>query len=176
MHVLLSSVFMLRSNRCVQSHSVFVLFVHVCTVQARQEPQRDPGNHYCWAVTQPYSVGAEIKTLKASREETWGGVSPHRPTKGLGERRKLPQLASGQSLGLKCILCIFEVRKKPSGTLFSVFMNNCVAPKCRGAQENFPLSTGPLDRPACVRLCMHLAHFFSRNSPDLHRQCFVRHR
>ena len=25
------------------------------------------------------------------REETWGGVSPHHPRRGLGERRKLPQ-------------------------------------------------------------------------------------
>jgi len=40
----------------------------------------------------------------------------------------------------------FEVKKKPSGTPFSVFFSDDGAPKCRGARENtpFPLSTGLL--------------------------------
>ena len=39
-----------------------------------------------------------------SRDDTWGEVSPHHPTKGSGERRKLPQRGLG---GRKLILCIF---------------------------------------------------------------------
>jgi len=47
---------------------------------------------------------------------------------------------------VKWILCIFEVRKKPSGTPFSVFFSDGGAPKIV-ARENFPpfpLSTGLL--------------------------------
>jgi len=44
-------------------------------------------------------------------------------------------------------LCIFEVKKKPSGgTPFSVFLSDGGAPKRRGAQENFPRFP-PLDGP-----------------------------
>jgi len=43
-------------------------------------------------------------------------------------------------------LCLFEVRKKPSGTPFSVFLRDGGAPKRRGAREN-----SPLDGPASER-------------------------
>ena len=36
----------------------------------------------------PHSVCLEIEGVE--REETWGEVSPHHPTRGSGERRKLP--------------------------------------------------------------------------------------
>jgi len=36
------------------------------------------------------------------------------------KRHKLPQQGLGQSQGRKRILCTFEVRKKPSGTFFTV--------------------------------------------------------
>ena len=58
-----------------------------------------------------------------------GGVSPHHPTKGLGERCKLFQRVPGWSPGRKWILCIFEVRKKPSRPPFSVFLSDGGAPK-----------------------------------------------
>ena len=70
-------------------------------------------------------------------------VSSHHPTRGLGERRKLPKRGSGRCPGRKWILCIFEVRQKPFGTPFSVFLSDGGAPKRRGARENFP----PLDGP-----------------------------
>ena len=60
------------------------------------QPQRGPGNHYRGALSQPHSVCAE-------NEETWGGVSPHHPTRGLGERRKLPQWGPGRSPSRKWI-------------------------------------------------------------------------
>jgi len=50
--------------------------------QARREPQRGPGKHYCGAIS-PHSACLEM-------EETWREVSPHHPTRGSGERRKLP--------------------------------------------------------------------------------------
>ena len=77
------------------------------------------------------------------REETWGGVSPHHPTRGLDrlvERRKLPGGGPGWIPGRKWILCIFEVIKKPSGTPFSVFLSDGAAPRRCGARENFPPS------------------------------------
>ena len=63
----------------------------------------------------------------------------YHPTKGLGERCKLAQRGPGQSSGRKWILCIFQVRKKPSGKPFSVFLSDGARhPKRRGARENFP--------------------------------------
>ena len=70
----------------------------------------------------------------------------YHPIKGLGERRKLPQRGPGQSPGRKWILCIFQVRKKPSGTPFSVFWAMAGLPKGSGALENFPRFP-PLDGP-----------------------------
>jgi len=43
------------------------------------------------------------------------------------KRRKLPQRVPGQSPGRKWILCIFEVRKKISGTPFSVSTGSVTA-------------------------------------------------
>ena len=60
------------------------------------------------------------------KEETWGGVSPHHPTRGLGERRKLFQRGPGCR---KWIFSIFEVSEKPSGIPFSVFLNDGRASK-----------------------------------------------
>jgi len=105
--------------------------------QARREPQRDPGNHYRGAISQPHSICDES-------EETWGGMSPHHPTRGLGASWASWR-STGRSRPPKWILGIFEVRKKhASGTPFSVFLSDCRAPQSRGARENFPppLSTG----------------------------------
>ena len=74
-----------------------------------------------------------------------GVPGPHHPTRGLGERRKLFQRDLGWSSGRKWILCIFEVRKKPPGTPFSVFLSDGGAPKTlRGPVK---LSTGLSARP-----------------------------
>jgi len=42
----------------------------------------------------------------------WGGVSPPQPTRGLGERRELPQRGPGQSTGRKLILAYFKGHRK----------------------------------------------------------------
>jgi len=81
------------------------------------------------------------------REETRGGVSRPSPSNwSLEERRKLPQRGPGQCR--KWILCICEVRKKPSGSPFAVFLSDGGTPKRHRARENFPpflpLSTGLL--------------------------------
>ena len=103
--------------------------------QARREPQRSPGNHYRGALSQPHSVCAEIKPTGRKRGV---GCPPHCSTRGLGEHRKLPIGGPGRSPGRKWILCIFEVRKKPSGTPFSIILNSGGPPKRCGARENFP--------------------------------------
>ena len=88
-------------------------------VQAHREPQRGPGKHYRGALSPP------ILYVLRSREDTWGEVSPHHPTKGSGERRKLPQRGPGRPkidlmhiLGQKeaiwnTVFGIFERRRGP---------------------------------------------------------------
>jgi len=82
-----------------------------------------------------------------------GGVSTHHPTRGLGERRKLPHRRPGQ----KWILCIFQVRKKPSGTPFTLFLSDGLAPKTsRGLGKLPPFS--PLDGPGFDTVANALVH------------------
>ena len=83
------------------------------------------------------------------REDTWGGMPlTYHPTRGLGSVVGSPRR--------KWILCIFEVRKKPPGTPFSVFLSDCAPPpKCRGARENCPLSTGLFIHLALSCKCVH---------------------
>ena len=121
-------------------------FTHSLT-QARREPQRGPGKHYRGALSpQPHSVYLEIETPKASR---WR-------KRGLGERRKLPQRGPGRSPGRKWILCIFQVRKKPPGALFSVFFERRrPPPNVAGPGKTFPLYP-PLDGPALTHSFVHL--------------------
>jgi len=66
------------------------------------------------------------------------------------ETPKLPQRGPGRTPRPKRVLCIFEVRKKPSGTLFSVFLNYGGAPSVAGPGNFLPfprLSTCLLIRP-----------------------------
>ena len=79
------------------------------------------------------------------REETWGGVFPHHLTRGLGSVVSSP---SGV-LSPKWILCIFEVRKKPSGAPFSVFLSDGGPPNVAGPGKTSPLS--PPSRRACAK-------------------------
>jgi len=75
------------------------------------------------------------QNLGIEREETWGGVSLHRPTRGLGERRKLPSWGPGPKMDFMHIL----VQKDATwNTLFRIF-ERWRAPKRRWAWENFPL-------------------------------------
>jgi len=77
-------------------------------------------------------------------------VSPHHPTRDLGERCKLPQRGMGQNPDRKWILCIFQVRNKPSTTPFSVFLSDGRANQMsRGPGK---LSTLPPSRWSCQNL------------------------
>jgi len=58
------------------------------------------------------SVCAEIDAEGTEREETWGGVSPDHPTRGLGSVVISPAW-SGAEPRPKMDLCILEARKKP---------------------------------------------------------------
>jgi len=74
----------------------------------------------------------------------WEWVSRHHPTRGSGERRKLPQRGPGRSPTKNGSMhCIFEVRNKPSGTPLSLSLSDGGAPKRRGALKTFP--PPPLD-------------------------------
>jgi len=81
----------------------------------------------------------------APREgKTLAEVFPHHPTKGLESVVSFPR-GYGAEPSQKMILCIFQVRKKPSGTPFSVFLSDGVA-EAAGPGKTFPLplSTGLL--------------------------------
>jgi len=82
---------------------------------------------------------------KASRgrkrgEECVPSPSDYILYRGLGSVVSYPQRGPGQSPGQKWILCIFEVRKKPPGTLFSVFLSNGGAPQMSQGPKTFSLS------------------------------------
>ena len=91
----------------------------------------------------------------------------YHPIKGLGERRKLPQRGPGQRSSRKWILCIFQVRKKPSGTLFSVFSSDGGAPyTSRGPEKLPPLSTGLAEGSAVCKGQNSEDHKNTRNSSE----------
>jgi len=84
------------------------------------------------------------------REETCVGLSPHHLTRGLRERRKLPQRGSGGAPaenGFYAYLSILRSEKKPPGTLFSIFEWWRGPPNVAG-----PGKTPPLDGPVGVLL------------------------
>jgi len=88
-------------------------------------------------ITTSFCMCRDRDAEDVEREETWGGVFPHHPTRGSGEHHKLHQRSLGQSPSRKWILRIFEVRKKPSGTPFSVFLSKGRAPKVAGPWKTF---------------------------------------
>jgi len=117
------------------------LLTKLSEMQAHREPQRDPGNHYRGALSQPHSVFAEMG-------ETWVGVSPHHPTRVWGS---VVSSHSGVRGGApsKMDLCIFEARKrlkKPSRTPFSVFLSDGRPPNVAGPGKLSPCP--PIDGPA----------------------------
>ena len=114
-----------------------------------------PGNHYRGPYHNLISYAPRSRRRRHREGGTMGRSVPHHLTRGLGERprRKLSQWGPGRSPGRKWILCIFEVRKKPSGTPFLVYLSDGGPPKCRWARENSP---PPLDGPAryiCQQRC-----------------------
>jgi len=85
--------------------------------QARRELHRGPGKPLPRIpITTPFRMRRD-RDAEDVEEETWGVVSLHHPTRGLGS------VLSSPAGCRKWILCI-EVRKKPFGTPFSVFMSD----------------------------------------------------
>ena len=118
---------------------MLILFIlSLLSLQARREPQRGPGNYYCGTLSQPYSVGAEIE-----KEETWGGVSPHYPTRSLGERPELP----GQGPPKVDFMHICGQKEAIWNTLFSILERWRGPTNVAGPWKTFPLSPPPLDMP-----------------------------
>jgi len=94
-----------------------------CNNQARREPQRGWRNHYRGALSQPHSCAPRSRCPMLWEGGNLGRGVPspsHHPTMGLG-KRKLPYGVRGRAPAENW-LCIFQVRKKPSGTPFSVFL------------------------------------------------------
>jgi len=110
-----------------------------------------PGKSLSWGpITTSLCMRRDRNTEGVEREETWEGLSPHHP-KGVWESVVSSPSGSGVEPWPKMVLCIFEVRNKPSWASFSVLLSDGGPPKCRGAWENFP-PFSPLDGP--VRMCV----------------------
>jgi len=67
-----------------------------------------------------------------------GRVSPHHPTGGLVERRKLPQWGPGGENGFYAYLRTLRSERSHLEHSFQYFSPMAGPPKCRGARENFP--------------------------------------
>ena len=80
----------------------------------------------------------------------WGEVSPHLPTKGSGERRKLPQ----RGLGRPKIdfMHILGQKEATWNTVFSIFERRRGPPNVAGPGKTFPLSP-PVDGPDFMLFC-----------------------
>jgi len=111
-------------------------------VQARREPQRGPGNHYRRALSQPFRMRRD---RGVKRDETWGGVSPHHPTRGLGERRKLPN--GGPPRPKMDFVHIWRQKEAIWNTLFSIFERWRGPQTSRGPGKLPPF---PPSRRACL--------------------------
>jgi len=103
------------------------------------------------------------------RKETWGGCPL---TIRLWVCGSVVSSPVGSSPGRKLILCIFEVRKKPSGTPFSEILALAGPPNVTG-QGKLPPSFPPLDGPditATVEVNTEpvTPEFDPRSSPSLH--------
>ena len=82
---------------------------------------------------------------RRERKEIWGEVSPHHPTRGSGEHRKLPQWGPGRSPGRPKMDSMHILGQKEAiwNTIFSIVErcrgppNVAGPPKRRGAREKF---------------------------------------
>ena len=147
----------------------FLLAWYPSSSQARREPQRGPGNHYHGALSQPYSVCAEIE------EETWGLVSPHRP-RGLGEHHKLPQRGLRRSPAENGFYAYLRSERSHLEHPFRYFWAMEGPPKYCGARENFHPSpppsplTGPASSPSDrfrvlkATTLSNIKHLFAQNA------------
>ena len=121
-------------------------------MQARREPQRDSGARetiiegpYHYLI--PYAPISRSETLKASRGRKRGEGCPLTSRLGIWwSVVSSPSGVRGRNPDRKWILCIFQVRKKPSGTPFSVFLSDGRSPNVAGPGKTppspYPLSTG----------------------------------
>ena len=110
------------SNKPVESHS-----------EAREDIIAGP-------YPLPHSVCLEIETPTVERAEMWGGMSPHHPTRVLGEHRKLLQ---GAENGFYTYFTSERI-KAIWNTIFSIFEQR------RGPGKLSPLSTGLLSKSSWV--------------------------
>ena len=143
-HTHIHAVLCMKHVSCQQSDlqtNTFILMLVSRPVESHSGAQKTTtAGPYDNLIRMPQDRDAEcIET-----EETWGGVSPHHLTRGLEECRKFPQQGPGHSPSQKWILCTFQVRKKPSGTPFSVFW------AMAGPQTSWGPGKLPPSRWACL--------------------------
>ena len=93
----------------------------------------------------PFCMSCDREAGGVEREETWGEVSPHHPTRGSGERRKLPQR------GLKMdFMHILGQKEAIWNTIFSIFERRRGPPNVAGPGKTFP--PFPPSRRDCMAL------------------------
>jgi len=108
------------------------------------QPTVGPGKPLSWGPIIPSFRMHRDRDVSLGEGENMGRGVPS-PPDYLGQCRKLAQQVPG--LCRKWILCIYEVRKKPSGTPFSIFLSDGGPPNVVGPGKTFtPRLDGPTDR------------------------------
>ena len=83
-----------------------------------------------------------------------GGVSSHHPTRGLGDRRKLPQRGPGGAPAENGFYAHFRSEKAIWNTIFSIFERRQGPPNVAGPGKTFlPF---PPSRRACLSVPLYL--------------------
>jgi len=102
----------------------------------------------------------------------WGmeRVSPFQPTRGVGERRELPQRGSGQSPGRKRILAILKATGTERSFLY-LYDKNLTGQFALASPYSKFWGTCPSRSPRDLRPCVAPQERSCRNEVLLPRQC-----
>ena len=106
---------------------------------------RRPIESHSW-VRENIIAGALLSphSVRPEREETWGGVSPHHPTRGPGDHRKLPKWEPKMDFML-----ILGQKEAIWNTIFSIFERRWALQTSQGPGKLSPLPPTP-SRQACI--------------------------
>ena len=97
-----------------------------------------------------HSVCRDWDAEGVEREETWGEVSPHHPTRGSGERRKLPQRGPGRSPAENGFYAYFRPERSHLEHHFQYFHRRRGPPNVTGPGNG----KTPAHFPPCRRACI----------------------
>ena len=110
--------------------------------QACRERQRGP-------ITTSFRMDRDGDAEVMDREKTWRGVAPHHQTRGLGSITSSPSGVQGRAPTENGFYVYLRSERSHLEHPVQYFWAVAGLPKCPGARENFPLSTGLLSGTRC---------------------------